>query len=621
MPAFKPLGPTDPTKIASYQVTGRIGEGGQGVVYAAETESGVRVAVKLLHRRFSDDGRVRRAFGAEMRQAQRVRDLRVARVLAYGIHERRLYYASEYVDGPSLWETVERQGPRPANELAELAIATLTALAAIHEAGATHGDFKPGCVLIGPDGGRVIDFGVGRALEAPSRAGGGASPFTAPEYLAGTTPGSESDMFAWAGVMVYSATGRAPFGQDSVPAVINRILNGAPDLSALSGPLLDAVTICLDKNPSRRPTARELLARLQGARLGLGPAGIGSTGLIPVVPIPRPSTGGFPAAEFPPVEPSAPRFPPLDLPPAAPPAPRFPPLDLPSAGPAAAAPPVVPLPPVEPPAPVTAAEPAPAQPWGAYGGGPPAAPKAYEGPIPLSPRPLWPRSGNPEYTGTTAPPAASASPDEMRALTAPGDTVVRVAGPEDRQGVTRRRRRRRRARAIVGAAGGLVLVIVVVVVTSGVLPSRKEVPGVALRPGPAPDTQVTSGPPPTPSAEPTPTPSPAKTKKKPTKAPGWEASPVQVVKPELRVSPLRARVTSDYISYVNIHLKAKGATVRWRATITEGSILSSTKGVIEAGRSTTITAYGTPYCSTATVRFSSNGGDRTVTIIWGGILC
>ncbi|MEU8272301.1 serine/threonine protein kinase, partial [Sphaerisporangium sp. NPDC049002] len=51
MPAFRPLGPTDPTKIASYRVTGRIGEGGQGVVYAAESGSGERVAVKLLHRR------------------------------------------------------------------------------------------------------------------------------------------------------------------------------------------------------------------------------------------------------------------------------------------------------------------------------------------------------------------------------------------------------------------------------------------------------------------------------------------------------------------------------------------------------------------------------------------
>jgi hypothetical protein len=61
--------------------------------------------------------------------------------------------------------------------------------------------------------------------------------------------------------------------------------------------------------------------------------------------------------------------------------------------------------------------------------------------------------------------------------------------------------------------------------------------------------------------------------------------------------------------------------VRWHASITEGSVLSSSKGVIRAGGSATITAYGTPYCSTSSVRFTSNGGKRTVKIIWGGPLC
>ncbi|MEO3814809.1 serine/threonine-protein kinase, partial [Sphaerisporangium sp. B11E5] len=274
MPTIRALGPADPARIASFKVTGRIGEGGHGVVYAAETGSGERVAVKILQRRFWEDDEVRRAFGADLRQAQRVTGPHVARVLAYGIHQQRLYYACEFVDGPSLWEVVERRGPRQADELEALALATLSALAAIHTAGGAHGGFKPGSVLLGPGGPRVIDFGVGRALDGPPTPGRliGTSPFTAPEHLVGAAPGPDGDMFAWAGTMVYAATGHAPFGQDSVPAVISRILSETPDLSALPGTLLEAVAACLDKVPTRRPTARELLARLTRAGLATTPA-------------------------------------------------------------------------------------------------------------------------------------------------------------------------------------------------------------------------------------------------------------------------------------------------------------------------------------------------------------
>lgn len=575
MPAFRPLGPTDPTKIASYRVTGRIGEGGQGVVYAAESASGERVAVKLLHRRFSDDQQVRRAFGVELRQAQRVTDPRVSRVLAYGIHDHRLYYAGQYVDGPSLWEVVERQGPRPEGELAGLATATLAALAAIHEAGAAHGDFRPGCVLLGPDGPRVIDFGVGRALDGTAATGrpAGTSPFTAPEHLAGTVPGPEGDLFAWAGTMVYAATGRAPFGQDSVPAVINRILNGRPDLSALTGALLGAVEACLDKTPARRPSARELLARLQGP--------------------------GSWSGSLPPAPPPLPRLPPspppvLSLPPAPPPA-----LSLP------AAPPPVPSTPGVPARPGRDASPP---------------PRSYEGPIPLSSRPMWPR---PREVAHLDPAPRRPTAAVTDAPPRPGEFPAQDAVPPDRQALTRRRRRERRNRAL--AVGGLALVsaVAVALVAAPGGSTKGEVPGVALAPTldlappPTPEPEVT------PAAEPTPVPSPSESGSKAAEdlAPSWKATTTRVARPVLAVTPAKVRVQSDYIFYVNIRLKAPGAAVHWRASITEGGVLSSTKGRINAGGSAIVTAYGTPYCSTSKVRFTSDGGDKTVTIIWGGVLC
>ncbi|MGW4644831.1 protein kinase domain-containing protein [Sphaerisporangium sp. NPDC004334] len=622
MPPSRPLGPTDPPTIASYRVTGRIGEGGQGIVYAAETESGARVAVKLLHRRFSDEEQVRRSFGVELRRAQRVTGPRVARVLAYGLHDGRLYYASEYVDGTSLWEVVERQGPRSTEELSQIALGTLTALTAIHQAGAAHGDFGPSSVLLGPQGPQVIDFAIGRVLERPLAAGGfaGASPFSAPEHLAATIPGPESDMFAWAGMIVYAATGRAPFGQDSVPAVVNRILNGVPDLSALSGTLLDAVTACLDRNPARRPAARELLARLEGVDLG-------------------PSPRVTPAPQGPAWTPGAP--PPAPGPGAPPayggPIPLSPRPAIPAAGRSAQAGPPGPPPQAGLPGgpPSSPAFPAASQAGGALpspGGDRLSPDPAATGPIPpLGPgRPVAGQSagqsaGHPGFP--TGADRAGAAAGPAWHLGSPGESGT-PPNPGDRRPLARERLRGRRDRVIAAVAGVVALAAIVAIVStaSGGGPKTQS-PG-AAPPPPAPATSATSAIPgetssPPVTDDPTPIPSPARTTPKPSDKPEPtpRTPPTRAARPLLRVSPARIRVASDYISYVNIKLRAPRGAVTWRASISEGGVLSTTRGRIRAGSSATITAYGTPYCSTSKVRFTSNGGSRTVTIIWGGILC
>ncbi|MEU4509971.1 serine/threonine-protein kinase [Nonomuraea wenchangensis] len=256
----------DPALVDGYRVLGRLGEGGQGVVYLAEEAGGRRVAVKLLGAGL-DDPEARARFRQEIGFARRVKAFCTAQVLATGESGGTPYVVSEYVDGPSLAQVIQDRGPLRGAELRRLAIGTLTALAAIHRAGVVHRDFKPGNVLLSRDGPRVIDFGISRALEESELTGEflvGTPPYMAPEQFAGRPAGPPADLFAWAATLVCAATGRPPFGTGEVPALINRILRDEPRLDGLDGELRALAARCLDKNPEARPAATEALLTLLG---------------------------------------------------------------------------------------------------------------------------------------------------------------------------------------------------------------------------------------------------------------------------------------------------------------------------------------------------------------------
>ncbi|WP_067813518.1 serine/threonine-protein kinase [Actinomadura kijaniata] len=266
-----PLTPGDPRRLGPYTLTGRIGEGGQGVVYLGRSPDGRQVAVKLLHARFGADAEARARFARELATIERVAGFCTAQVLASDIAGDQPYIVSEYVPGPSLQQLVRERGPRTGTDLDRLAIGTATALTAIHRAGIVHRDFKPPNVLMAPDGPRVIDFGIARALDTHTATSSGligTPAFMAPEQVAGAPVDKPVDIFAWGATMVYAATGHSPYGHDTVPAVFNRILNHEPDLTALPPHLREIIASCLAKDPARRPTAQRLLLRLLGEETG-----------------------------------------------------------------------------------------------------------------------------------------------------------------------------------------------------------------------------------------------------------------------------------------------------------------------------------------------------------------
>ncbi|MGW4795275.1 FHA domain-containing serine/threonine-protein kinase [Nonomuraea sp. NPDC004297] len=275
----------EPRRIGPYEVLGCLGVGGQGTVYLARGEAG-RVAIKVIHAQGAADPRARRRFADEVAIASRVPRAYTAMIIDADIDRDQPYIVSEYVAGPSLQKLVDTHGPLSGSVLERLATYTATALAAIHGVGVIHRDLKPANVIVGPDGPRVVDFGVARALEATSvlTTTVGTPSYLAPEQVGGpeSEVGAPADVHAWAGTVYFAATGRVPFAGSNVAVIINRVLTETPDVRVIPQPLRSLIADCLAKDPARRPTAMELLGRLVGHPSETPQATVPHAGILPV---------------------------------------------------------------------------------------------------------------------------------------------------------------------------------------------------------------------------------------------------------------------------------------------------------------------------------------------------
>ncbi|MEU4736085.1 MULTISPECIES: serine/threonine-protein kinase [Streptomyces] len=266
-----------------YRLGETIGRGGMGKVWRAHDEVLHRtVAVKELTagQYVSEADRVvlHARTQKEARAAARITHPAVVTVHDVLEHDDRPWIVMQYVDGPSLADSVKsapdgRISPR---EAARIGLHVLGALSAAHAAGVLHRDVKPGNVLLARDG-RVLltDFGIA-AIEGDStitRTGElvGSIDYLAPERVRGSDPGPASDLWALGATLYTAVQGQSPFRRSSPISTMQAVVTEEAGPAAHAGPLAPVITALLRKDPADRPGAAELERMLIEAMEGRTP--------------------------------------------------------------------------------------------------------------------------------------------------------------------------------------------------------------------------------------------------------------------------------------------------------------------------------------------------------------
>ncbi|WP_263118128.1 serine/threonine-protein kinase [Cellulomonas sp. RIT-PI-Y] len=260
-------------EIGGYTILAPLGSGGMGTVYRAVDGGGTTVALKLLHPHIGADPAARERLRREVAALQRLRNPGVAAVLDAEADSTEAFLVTELIPGKDLAEQVRLRGPLEAGALHDLAERLADGLSAVHDAGVVHRDLKPSNVVMGPQGPVLIDFGVAQSVDETRLTSAGfvvGTPgYLAPELIGGAEPTPGTDWWGWAALLVFAATGRAPFGTRPLEAVLARSQEGDADLRGLgpitSGALWDA----LAPEAADRATAAEVVAALaEAARRG-----------------------------------------------------------------------------------------------------------------------------------------------------------------------------------------------------------------------------------------------------------------------------------------------------------------------------------------------------------------
>jgi outer membrane protein assembly factor BamB/tRNA A-37 threonylcarbamoyl transferase component Bud32 len=257
----------DPRRIGPFEVLGRLGAGGMGLVYLARSASGRRVAIKTVRTELAEDQLFRVRFTREVEAARAVSGFYTAAVVDADPRAAVPWLATAYVPAPSLEEIVNECGPMPAQAVRWLAAGVAEALQSIHGAGLVHRDLKPSNVLVVEDGPRVIDFGIASGVSntrlTMTNVAVGTPAYMSPEQARDSrSVTGASDVFSLGSTLVFAATGHAPFHGANPVETVFMLLREGPDLEGLPDELRPLIESCMQMEAALRPTPEDLQAQL-----------------------------------------------------------------------------------------------------------------------------------------------------------------------------------------------------------------------------------------------------------------------------------------------------------------------------------------------------------------------
>ena len=260
-----------------YEILRKIGTGGSSRVYAAKNiaaKASTEVALKIYDLPLAkrDDDSFQRRFLREAYEHSRLKHPNIAEFYDFGQYHGDYYMAMEYVEGRSLRDVVEDNGPLPMWELRQLADSILSAIEYLDQQDLIHRDIKPENIMAVIGGYKLLDFGLARtrhdqtlSLNDEFQCTPG---FVSPEYIRGTELDSACDLYSLGLTLWYCATGRLPIpGLEILETLQNQLDVLPPPLYRECPQLPKSFCKLVDHMVKKKPAARP---RLWQARQRLG---------------------------------------------------------------------------------------------------------------------------------------------------------------------------------------------------------------------------------------------------------------------------------------------------------------------------------------------------------------
>jgi WD40 repeat protein/serine/threonine protein kinase len=271
--------------VGHFRILRLLGRGGMGEVYLArDLRLGRKVALKMVRPEAIGSKQAVERFMFEARTTARFNHPHIVTIHEVGVDQGRPFLALEYLQGQTLRDRIAHDRPKMA-EILRIGLAIVDALKAAHASGVLHRDLKPENVVLAQDGRmRVLDFGLAKAQDrtelaepiSPERVLGDGEPtrrrkgicgspaYMAPEQWMGVETTGATDIWALGVVLFKMVTGHHPYQGLGLRELNLQVCSEdpAPPVGTASG-LSRLIEQCMQKDPALRPTAVELMGRLQ----------------------------------------------------------------------------------------------------------------------------------------------------------------------------------------------------------------------------------------------------------------------------------------------------------------------------------------------------------------------